>query len=68
MPMEALINEFTQTSGDFQVVSNILAEGIRLRNLDRTPTQADVFSTKGPVISDDSNMPFNGLRKRRGTL
>jgi hypothetical protein len=68
MPMEMSINRSTQSSEDIQAVSDILAEGMRLRDLDRTPTQADVVSVEASVASDESNIPFSGVRKRRRTM
>lgn len=52
----------------FQSVSDILAEGVRLRDLDRTPTQADVVGAEASVGSEESSVALVGLRKRRGTL
>jgi hypothetical protein len=51
----------------FRPVSDILAEGIRLRDLDRTPTQADVVSAEPSVANEESSIALIGLRKR-GTL
>jgi hypothetical protein len=63
------IPEFTKSSVAFQSVSDILAEGMRLRDLGRTPTQADVVGAKGSVGSEDSSIALVvGLRKRRETL
>lgn len=66
--MQVSIRESTQSPEDFQVVSDILADGTSLRDLDRTPTQADVVIIEGSIASDESNIPFMGLRKRRKTL
>jgi hypothetical protein len=62
------IPEFTQLSLAFQSVSGILAEGMRLRDLDRTPTQADVVGAEASVGGEESKIALMGLRKRRGTL
>jgi len=65
---ELPIPEFRQSALAFQSVSDILAEGMWLRDLDRTPTQADVIGAEASVASEESTIALMGVRKRRGTL
>jgi len=68
-----LETERTQNFNDYLLVSELVAEGMRLRDLDRTPTPSDISPGVG-VAGGGSNwnqgtkrMPFL-VRQRRGSF
>jgi len=43
--------EFTESSMPFQSVSDVLTEGMRLKDLDHTVTQADIVGVEASLVA-----------------